>query len=195
MWKIIPDTNELYFANEQGQIKSSSRIRSYNVNGKNGTYLRNGKILSQAINSHGYPCVTIKFDNGTQKVVAVHRLIAKTFIPNPENNPQINHIDGDKTNNAVSNLEWCTARDNIIHAFKNNLNKGSHHMKGKKGKFHPLSIPVVAYKKNGEFVAEYESLSIAAEKLGIKSCAHISSCINGKRKTCHNYIWKRKNQL
>jgi hypothetical protein len=115
--------------------------------------------------------------------MTVHRLIAKTFLPNPDNKPQINHIDGIKTNNCVSNLEWCTASENIHHAFSTGLNKGGKPWLNKFGKLHPNSIPVQAYDKNNNLVAEFESMNIAAKNLNMKSSSHISSCINGKRKT------------
>jgi len=191
MWKEIPNTDGLYFANEKGEIKSTSRERYYNAKGIKGCYKRNGKILKQPINNHGYPCVTIKYRNGSQKVIQVHQLIARTFLPNPENKPQINHIDGNKQNNNVSNLEWCTASENLKHAFRTGLNKGSRPFKGKFGKEHFGSKPVIAYNKDGTIYKEYESQCLAAKDLGVNS-SHISQCVNGKRNTAYGYLWKSK---
>lgn len=193
MWKIIPNTDELYYANEEGEIMSSSRECIHMSHGEQtGYYLRKGKILKQTINSKGYSCVTIKYLDGSQKVITVHQLIAKTFIPNPDNKPQINHIDGNKQNNNINNLEWCTAKENIIHAYKTGLNKGSKPWKGKCGKDHNRSIPVIAYNLDGSFYKEYENQTFAAKDLNMSSSSHISSCLKGKRKTAGGFIWKQK---
>ena len=157
---------------------SSPRMRSY-ISHKivEGEYLRKGRILKQPLNSYGYPCVTIKLLDGSQKYVAVHKLIAITFIPNPENKPQINHIDGNKLNNAVSNLEWCTVKENINHAYKTGLNKAGKAWLGN---------------LDGSVYKEYESACLAAKDLGLSSSSHISQCVNGKRKTTAGLIWKAK---
>jgi hypothetical protein len=65
-----------------------------------------------------YRCVSVT-ENGVQKHYSVHRLVANAFIPNPENKPQVNHIDGDPSNNCVDNLEWVTGKENVLHAYKN----------------------------------------------------------------------------
>ena len=193
MWKSIPGTDNLYYANEEGEIMSSPRMRSYiSHKAVEGEYLRKGRILKQPVNSYGYPCVTIKLLDGSQKTIAVHKLIAITFITNPENKPQINHIDGNKLNNTVSNLEWCSVKENINHAYKTGLNKAGKAWLGKFGKNHPNSIPVIAYNPDGSVYKEYESACLAAKDLGLPSSAHISQCIHGKRKTAAGFMWKVK---
>ena len=74
------------------------------------------KVVKNIYKQNGYKVVWVTID-GKQKILVAHRLVAKTYIPNPENKPQVNHIDGNKGNNRVENLEWVTAHENAIHAF------------------------------------------------------------------------------
>ena len=79
------------------------------------------RIKSQYVGSTGYSMVSLNNDNGISKPRRVHRLIAKTFISNPENKKYINHINGDKLDNRIENLEWCTMTENNQHGFKTGL--------------------------------------------------------------------------
>lgn len=103
-----------YFALPNGEIKT------YNW--------RNSKkeaILRPAIDSNGYKRVALMID-GKLVTKKVHRLIAECFVPNPENKPEVNHIDYNKTNNSFENLEWVTRKENMAHASANGLLKKSH---------------------------------------------------------------------
>ena len=93
-----------YKISNHGRVKSYKRINS-------------GKILEGTI-SKGYLKVSLR-KNNKGHIFLVHRLVALHFVPNHENKPQVNHIDGDKENNHVSNLEWCTPQENVTHAFLN----------------------------------------------------------------------------
>lgn len=190
MWKEIPDCDGLYFANELGEIKSVDRPRRIITNGKEYWYNRKGKILKPTENSHGYNCVTIKYLNGSQKVITVHQLVARAFILNPENKPQINHIDGNKKNNRVENLEWVTPRENLLHAFETGLNPGSKPWKGKFGYEHNRSKPIIMCDMDGTELKEYGSICEAAREHG--SVTHIVQCAKGQRKSCGGYKWKYK---
>jgi len=104
-WKLIPGTNN-YYASDDGVIKSVIGKRT--------------KILSQWSDAKGYLRVKIIL-NSKSTGIAVHRLVALAFIPNPENKPQVNHKDGNKKNNSAQNLEWNTCAENVKHAWLNNL--------------------------------------------------------------------------
>lgn len=97
----IPGYEGIYKANVNGQIWGEPRK----------------KFLKPKINKYGYHCLTF-YKNNKKISVTIHRLIAQTFIPNPENKPEVNHIDGNKTNNCVKNLEWVTASENHKHAYR-----------------------------------------------------------------------------
>lgn len=192
MWKEIPNCDGLYLANEKGQIKSKDRPRRhFSIEKDNCFYNRKGIILKPVLDISGYYRVTITFKNHKQKVFPVHRLIAQTFIPNPENKPQVNHKDGNKTNNNVENLEWVTIQENIAHAFENGLNKGSKPWLGKTGAEHNKSKPIIRCDLNWNELEEYPSVTEASKHYG--SLSHISACARGERKSCGGYRWKYKN--
>jgi hypothetical protein len=102
---------------ERYKVSNFGNVDSFNYRG---TGKRKRKIPS-INNTRGYMRVGLSF-NGTEKKYSVHRLVAICFIPNPNNYKQVNHIDGNKLNNHVSNLEWCTCKQNIDHAKKLGLN-------------------------------------------------------------------------
>lgn len=102
-------------------IEGYEGLYSVTENGEVFSY-RLGKMLSISKNPKRYPRVSLTKD-GVSKGYNVHRLVAKTFIPNPDNKPCVNHIDGVKTNNKATNLEWCTYKENISHAVANGLHR------------------------------------------------------------------------
>lgn len=106
IWKDIKEYEGLYQISNLGNVKS----------------LKRNKLLKPIKDKDGYLCVTL-YKMCKLKEKKVHRLVAQTFILNPENKPQVNHIDGNKQNNVVNNLEWCTRLENIEHAWKIGLMK------------------------------------------------------------------------
>lgn len=113
---------------------------------------------------------------GKRKHFTIHRLVAQTFIPNPEGKPFVNHIDGDKTNNRVENLEWCNQSENMLHAFRTGLKSPSH------------PKPVRQYTLEGEFVKEYSSREEAARS--VKACGcNINKAIQ-RNTVCAGYLWR-----
>lgn len=114
IWKDVGNYSGYYQVSNLGRIKSLGRLDTI------GRKLKT-KILKPNINkSLGYPMVSFHKDS-IASVHLVHRLVAIAFIPNPFNLPEVNHIDGDKTNNSCCNLEWTSKKDNAIHAVKNGL--------------------------------------------------------------------------
>ena len=114
--------------------------------------------------------------NGKQKPHYIHRLVAQAFIPNPENKPQVNHIDGDKNNNRVSNLEWATYLENHLHAIKNHLHR--HYTRR-----------VKQYDLQGNLIAEYKTILEASRVTGVNT-AGIGGTCRGTYKKSGGYIWR-----
>lgn len=114
----------LYQISNLGNVKSLDR---YIINKNGDKQYFPGKYLTQGI-SDNYLKVTLS-KNNKQRTFRVHILVARAFIPNPENKPEVNHIDGNKKNNKVNNLEWNTRSENELHAYKNGLAKPSNKQK------------------------------------------------------------------
>ena len=117
IWKDVVGYEGFYQVSSLGRIRSYDRHVNHNYGGM---AIKKGKILSQTDNSSGYLSVGLTKYNRT-RTTRVNRIVAKAFIPNPENKPQVNHRDGSKHNNIASNLEWATASENVIHSWRNGL--------------------------------------------------------------------------
>lgn len=139
----------LYQVSCYGTIKSIDKV----VKNKNGYRLIKGRILKPKLDKKGYLRIGLT-KNNKQKMHLIHRLVAETFVANPYGYKIINHIDGNKTNNHISNLEWCTQQHNIKHAYDNKLKKGvSAEHKGSKNPKSKLTeeevLLILENKKNG----------------------------------------------
>lgn len=182
-WKDVVGYEGVYQVSNIGNVRTVQREV---WNGK-GYVLLLSHPTKQVLNNKGYPCVYLR-KNHTTFYTSVHRLVAKAFIPNPKNKPQVNHINGIKTDNRVENLEWCTSGENQAHAWRIGLQKVR--VKAGKPKRPVMQIEV----DTGRVIAEFPSIAEAGRALGIKSASDIGACCRQcrGRKTLKGFIWKYK---
>lgn len=147
-----------------------------------GYIVRNCKLRKLHINKDGYYTIDL-WNKGKSKLLRVNRLVAQAFIPNPLNLPVVNHKDGNKLNNNVNNLEWCTIQQNTKHAFDNGLMKQPIMF----SKDNAKSKKVYQYDLYGILIKKWDCTMDAKRKLKI---SHIPDCALGKRKTAGGFIWK-----
>ena len=120
-WADIKGFCGLYRVSTLGRVYSVPR-KGFRGRAIGGNYLSSDKPTK-----NGYACVNLRSTNFTRLSVPIHRLVAEEFIPNPNGLPQVNHKDGNKLNNCVSNLEWVSSSDNVRHAVKNGLMRNHFH--------------------------------------------------------------------
>ncbi|MDR1370118.1 MAG: HNH endonuclease [Dysgonamonadaceae bacterium] len=183
-WKDIPGYFGCYQVSNYGRIKS---LKRRNRRG----HIVHERILKPFYNG-SYNSITISIDNVAKKI-AIHRLVAIVFIPNPENKAEVNHINGIKTDNKKDNLEWVTRSENLIHRYRILKQKPSKGFSGRHGKLHHHSKPVVQLTLDGVFINEFESANQAEIYLGLSS-GSVSGVCNKRRnaKSAKGYVFKWK---
>lgn len=178
IWKEIEGTSGAYLVSNLGRVKSLNFRMQKGVE----------KVMTGGRDEKGYMTVTIAVLKG-RKTQKIHRLVAKAFIPNPNNLPEVNHINGDKTNNCVDNLEWTTRKGNMAHANRTGAMKNAR-AELQKWNNTNWKIPVVATEiETGEEI-RFASITEAAKNLGVAD-SKISACISGKRKTTGGYKFRK----
>lgn len=177
IWKDIPNYENYYEVSNYGKIR---RIKYYDNGNKKERKLP--YYLTQRIEKDGYLRVALTKHNKT-KYYFVHRLVASAFLKQDKTRNVVNHKDGNKENNFVGNLEWCTIQENNLHALKNGLRD----MKNNK-----LSKPICQYDLEGNFIKEYKSSCDAERQNEGMYSGNIRKCCKGQFKTAFGYIWKYK---
>lgn len=185
MWKSISGYDGYYEVSDTGEVRSIDRYVT-DTSGKHKGKKRFLKGSTMKLTNNkprnredGYVVVNLRKD-GTSWVAPVHILVAKAFIPNPDNLPTVNHIDGDKHNNNASNLEWASYSENNIHALRTGLRS-------------PRGNAISQYTLDGEYVASYKSACEAARVTGLSRGA-ISHCLNGRMKKYGGFIWRKQSE-
>lgn len=179
VWKPVVGYEGLYEVSSDGRVKSLFRYK---------------KELKPNITRNGYATVEL-FKDKSSKRLLIHRLVAMAFIPNPDNLPQVNHIDENKLNNDVSNLEWITAKENMNFGTRNKRQKDATNYSDEKRKFiarengKKASRSVMQFSLDGNFIEKYCSGKDAHKQTCINH-SHIMECCSGKRKTAGGYVWK-----
>lgn len=142
------------------------------------------KTLSGCLTG-GYRSVKLTFENSKQQRFYVHRLVAEHFIPNPDpiNKTFVNHIDGNKLNNTIENLEWVSPRENNLHYYQNIK------ARVKEKKHFEKPVPVIQYDLQHNKIAEYISMSQAHKATGI-SVIQIARCVHGEVEQANGFIWE-----
>jgi len=148
------------------------------------------RIAKGSISKHGYHYVHLRKDTKS-KNKKVHIMVAEAFIPNLENKPHINHIDGDKMNNSVNNLEWCTPLENNRHALKTGLRRIDLNQLSKAQAIsaEKSKKPVKQFDSEGNYIRTFESLKEASEHIGANGTGGIVNACKGKYKTSSGYKW------
>ena len=170
IWKDVPGYEGRYEVSNFGNVRSMC----YNHTGQT-------NVLKPRKNRTGYLQVNL-YKDGQKKTFKVHRLVAKAFVPNPLNLPQINHINECKLNNRADNLEWCDCRYNQNYGTRNDRIAKAQ------------SRPVIQFDKSGDIVKEWPSLMEVERQTGWYS-GHISRCCHGKLKTAYNHIWRYSSEM
>ena len=173
IWKDIAGFEGRYQVSNKGNVKSL-HYRGHDVE----------SLMKLSEHHTGY--LIVQLGKKPAKVCLVHQLVAKAFMPLVEGKTFVNHIDGNKHNNCVSNLEWVTTQENITHAIKTGL-RNPHNVPKKYGKDHYSSKPVLQYDLNGNFIKKWDCQSDVARAYNIRS---IYFCIDKITKSCKGYMWR-----
>lgn len=176
-WKRIPGF-EGYEASNRQRVRSIDKVVRHNYGGK---AIKRGRVLSQHINANGYKACGLCIENKIFTKL-VHRLIAIAFIQNPKNKATVNHKDGEKLNNSVSNLEWATQAENVQHSW--DIGLSGNHGRSDAQKFARLEAakkPVTCMNFRTKRVRRFKSITSCASALKVTQSCVSYSLIRGTR--------------
>ena len=172
-WRDVVGYEGLYQVSDQGRVKSLERKFPIWHGGER---IQKERILKPSIDRYGYLKVNL-YAGGKRKTSTVHRLVCQAFHENPDNKPEVNHINENKTDNRACNLVWCTRKQNINHGSRNKRVAKS------------LSKPIGQYKIDGQLIKVWPSTAIVERQTGF-SQASIWGVANGRHKQAYGFIWK-----
>ena len=171
--KLLSLFDNLYGITEDGKLFST----------------RNNKYLKPATDKYGYKYYVISI-NGKKKTLKAHRIVAMAFIPNPQNKPTVDHINGDRQDNRVENLRWATHKEQQMNPTTikkaDEIHKRTDYRK--MGEIRNFGRRHTSVYKNGEFLGSFQSLKDAADFVNV-SYGKASECANGKRATVKGVVF------
>lgn len=200
LWKDIEGYDGRYQVSNLGNIRTIYKTKP-------------PKVLKPTKSKYGYLCLSLMKPNGIKKNERVSRLVAKAFVPNPNNYPLVNHKDEDKTNNRIENLEWCTSSYNVRYSLDLHKERGAiwakHLLDSDGNSLSPFSVKGVPHKRHesvsqfsmdGSFIKTHDNASAAGHELGIDSNHILEACrINANKEllakrtrkaTSGGFIWE-----
>ena len=181
VWKDIEGYEGKYQVSNLGRVKS----------------VRKQAIINPIVTKVGYERVDL-WNHCQRNQQSVHRLVAKAFIPNPDNKSVVNHIDENKRNNSAGNLEWVTESENARYGTAITRRNQTEGYKNRHFDSETMAminaIPILQYTKDGQLVREWESASECSRQTGI-TISNIREVCRGNRKTAKGFIFKNKEEI